>query len=118
MNAWRFIAACGGWALLVYIGFVTLSPIQQRPHVGGVLFERAAAFGLMGFLLAIAYQQYIARLLVFVVGVAVVLELSQLLVPGRHAEIPDAIEKIAGGALGVGAAMLITKAAQMWSNSR
>ena len=41
-----------------------------------------------------------------VLGSAVVLEFVQLLTPDRHGRIPDAVEKIAGGAVGIVAALV------------
>ncbi|MGC4025758.1 MAG: VanZ family protein [Mesorhizobium sp.] len=103
----RRIAAVLAWAVLAYIGFVTLSPIEERPHVGMAMFERAMAFGLTGFLFATAYHRYTGRILALVVGAAIALELAQLVVPGRHAEFADAVEKIIGGGIGVLAAYLL-----------
>lgn len=117
MTFWRLIAACAGWALLAYIGFVTLSPIEQRPHVAGAPFERAAAFGLLGFLLASAYPRHITRVLVTVVCAVIALELVQLFVPGRHAKLPDAMEKIVGGTIGIAVPLLLAKIIQAARNS-
>jgi VanZ family protein len=38
-----------------------------------------------------------------VVGVAVLLEVLQLLTPDRHGRITDALEKVLGGAIGIAA---------------
>jgi len=83
--------------------------------MGGVLFERAAAFGLMGFLLATAYYRQGTRLFLYVAGMGAALELAQLFAPGRHAQIPDAIEKMVGGALGVAAALFLARVMRAWS---
>ncbi|MBX3596679.1 MAG: VanZ family protein [Rhizobiaceae bacterium] len=112
MNFVRFVAACCGWALLAYIGYVTLSPIEQRPHVGAVLFERFMAFSLLGFFLGTAYSKYGVRLFWFVIAIAAGLEIGQLLAPGRHGEFSDALEKAAGGAFGVAIALALTRLLQ------
>lgn len=75
--------------------------------MGGALFERAAAFGTLGFLLAIAYHRRGARVFVLVAAIVIVLELAQLFVPGRHAQFADAVEKMIGGTMGVAAALFL-----------
>jgi VanZ family protein len=51
-----------------------------------------------------------------VLGSAVLLEFMQLLTPGRHGRILDAVEKIAGGAAGIfaGRAILYFEQAGSW----
>jgi VanZ family protein len=79
--------------------------------------EHLAAFAVFGALFCLAYpQRRVPTLLIVVIGSAASLELLQLLAPDRHARIIDAIEKIAGGILGVfaGRAILYLDRARSW----
>ncbi len=92
------------WLLAAAITFATLGPAAYRPHADithdG---EHALAFVLVGLAFAIAYprQRRIAA------GISVIangiLELLQLLVPGRHARLEDfvvdALATLAGFAI-------------------
>jgi hypothetical protein len=93
------ITALAAWATLVFICFVTLSPIGLRPGTGAVGLERFAAFALLGVLFVWAYPRRFARLILFLILVVFGLEASQHLTPDRHGHLLDAIEK-AAGALG------------------
>jgi VanZ family protein len=79
-------------------------------------FEHLAAFGVLGALFCLAYPRHIALVCLIVLGGAVLLELVQLLTPDRHGRIQDAIEKMAGGAVGIvtGRAILGIKQAGRW----
>jgi Na+/proline symporter len=105
------------WALLAFITFATISPIQDRPTLPtSSSFEHLAAFGVLGALFCLAYPRHIALVCLIVLGGAVLLELVQLLTPDRHGRIQDAIEKMAGGAVGIvtGRAILGIKQAGRW----
>ncbi len=111
------LIAVAAWALLVFIAFATISPIQDRPTLPiPSSFERLAAFAVLGALFCLAYPRHIALVCLIVLGSAVVLEFVQLLTPDRHGRIPDALEKIAGGASGVvaGRAILHLERAKRW----
>lgn len=46
------------WALLALLVFITISPIELRPHdVMPVNFDRAAAFAVLGLLFVLAYPK-------------------------------------------------------------
>jgi VanZ family protein len=84
----RFLA----WCLAAAVTFATLGPPRYRPHAAithdG---EHAMAFVLVGIAFALAYsrhRRFVAAISVVLVGV---LELLQLLVPGRHARVEDFI---------------------------
>lgn len=104
MTIYRRFAAVAGWLSLTFIAFATLSPIGARPHVGGVGFEHIAAFAVTGVLFALAYPRHSLIVVMLVLGSAVVLELSQLLTPDRHARFSDLLMKLAGGSIGIVAA--------------
>jgi VanZ family protein len=52
-------------------------------------------------LFCVAYPRRIVFVCLVVLGSAALLELAQLLTPDRHARLADAIEKIAGGGVGI-----------------
>lgn len=112
VSMYRRLAAVAAWFSLVFIAFATLSPIGDRPHVAGVGFEHIAAFAIAGVLFALAYPRHSVAVAVLVLGSAIVLELSQLLTPDRHARISDLLVKLAGGSLGILAARFWDKSAK------
>jgi VanZ family protein len=90
------------WAALCLVAYVTLSPLAQRPtlptswHI-----DHVAAFAVIGGLFCLAYPRSIFAVLVIVLGSAALLEFLQLLTPDRHARTLDAVQKIAGGGVGI-----------------
>ena len=97
------------WAVLAFIVYATISPIQDRPTLPtSSSFEHLAAFAVLGTLFCAAYPRQIVLVCLIVLGGAVLLEIMQLLTPDRHGRIQDAIEKMAGGFVGrvVGRAIL------------
>jgi VanZ family protein len=105
------------WLVLCFIAYATLSPIQARPTLPTPpSFEHIAAFAVLGVLFCLAYPRHIILVCLIVLGGAVVLEFSQLLTPDRHGRVSDAIEKLAGGAMGIvaGRALLFFEQASRW----
>ncbi len=101
------LIAVAAWALLALIALATISPIQYRPTLPiSSSFEHLAAFAVLGTLFYLAYPRRIVFVCLIVLGSAVVLELLQQLTSDRHGRIPDAIEKIAGGAVGIVAGLV------------
>jgi VanZ family protein len=90
------------WLLLAFILFVTVSPIELRPHtIETPDIDRATAYLLAGLAFALAYPKQwktVAALLIF--G-AVGIEYLQYLSPTRHARLHDAGVKAMGAALGL-----------------
>lgn len=101
MTIYRRLAAVAAWLSLTFIAFATLSPIGIRPHVAGVGVEHIAAFAVTGVLFALAYPRHALIVIMLVLGSAIVLELSQLLTPDRHARFSDLLVKLAGGSIGI-----------------
>ena len=66
-----------------------------------VLLERIGAYVLVGGLFCFACPRRTVLVSVLVVGAAALLEYLQIFIPGRDARIPNALEKIAGGAMGI-----------------
>src|SRR6266513_3068612 len=96
------LACVLAWALLIFIAYVTLSPIAARPAFStSTTVEHIVAFAVLGLLFGLAYPRHLVLVLIIVLGSAVLLELAQLITPDRHARLLDAIEKMAGGASGI-----------------
>lgn len=93
----RFIAL----VLFATIVFATLSPIEMRPHFTDPNVERALAYVLFGVALALGFPNRLVQTLVAAALVAGVLELLQIVDPGRHARLRDAVLKALAGFIGI-----------------
>jgi VanZ family protein len=105
------------WVLLAFIVYATISPIQDRPTLPtSSSLQHLGAFVVLGGLFCIAYPRHIAFVCLIVLGSAMLLEIMQLVTPDRHGRVQDAIEKMAGGALGIaaGRAILYFGKASRW----
>jgi VanZ family protein len=109
------LLAIAAWASLAFIAYATLSPIQARPTMASADIEHVAAFAVMGGLFCFAYPRHTIPVCVIVLGSAVLLEYLQTLTPDRHGRVLDALEKLAGGALGIWAARITS---HFWLRSR
>jgi VanZ family protein len=90
------------WGLLAFIVYATISPIQDRPTLPtSTSFEHLAAFAVLGALFCLAYPRHIVLVCLIVFCSAVMLEVMQLWTPDRHGRIQDAVEKMAGGFVGI-----------------
>jgi|SRR5580698_3529779 VanZ family protein len=80
------------WLLAAAITFATLGPPRLRPHSHlGQDGEHTLAFVLLGLAFGLAYTGNRLRTIGIMVVLIGVLELAQLLVPGRHARLEDFI---------------------------
>ena len=101
------LSTVAAWACLIFIIYATLSHAGGRPELTTteppvvVIVERFGAYGLLGLLFCLAYPRRIALVCALVFGSAVVLELLQIVIPDRDARVIDAVEKLAGGAVGI-----------------
>lgn len=95
------------WACLAVIVFSTLSPIEARPHLASQGLEHVLAFAVLAGLFCLAYPRRMPLVAALIVAAAVLLELSQLLLPDRHARLLDLARKGAGGLAGAAAAFLV-----------
>ncbi len=93
----RFVALL----LFAAITFATLSPIDMRPHFADANVERALAYVLFGLALAFGFPNRLAQIMVATALVAGVLELLQIVDPGRHARLSDAVLKALAGFIGI-----------------
>ena len=95
------------WSSIAFIIYATLVPIGMRPTIGeiGANYERFAAYAVASALMVLAYPRHPVRVGLTVIAIAVVLEVSQLAIPGRDANVADALVKVAGGLAGIVAAI-------------
>ncbi|MBM9402438.1 hypothetical protein JUN65_12685 [Gluconacetobacter azotocaptans] len=91
------VAAVG---LTLFIVFVTLGPLRDRPQTGHPQGERFAAYFILGAVFAVAYPRHRGWIAAGVVVGSIALELGQLAIPGRDAGLPDAAVKALGGMMG------------------
>jgi VanZ family protein len=78
------------WLLAAAVTFATLGPAELRPHSHmGHAGEHAFAFVLIGVAFGMAYAQHRVRTASIAVILIGVLELLQLVAPGRHARLED-----------------------------
>ena len=105
-TAWVAIIVVA-YATLTKVGFVyaiyfKLAPYLRQPEMQTYAhFEHIMAFALLGALFAFAYPKRLLLVCCIVLGGAVLLEIAQTLTPDRHGTLIDALEKIAGGAVGI-----------------
>lgn len=89
------------WLVLGGIVFVTVSPINLRPHtVTTVDFDRALAYAVTGFIFVLGYPKQWKLIVVLLAFGAIAIEALQYLSPSRHARLHDGIIKGIGAALG------------------
>lgn len=95
-------AAVSAWGLLACIAYISISPVEVRTSFSyWASVERGAAFAALGILFYLAYSRSILLVCLIVLGSAALLEIAQFVTADRHARTIDAIEKIAGGGLGI-----------------
>lgn len=84
---------------------LSLVPGSGRPHTGlaGSL-EHCAAYAVAGGLLGLGWPLRTGRILFALVALGALLEVLQLWVPGRSAEVIGALSSGLGGLIGTGAA--------------
>jgi VanZ family protein len=99
------LCAVTAWASLAFIAYATVAPIEARPalpdtiNVGPI--EHIAAFALFGSLLCFAYPRHTIIVWIVVISAAGLLEFAQTFTPDRHARLSDALQKMAGGVVGI-----------------
>jgi VanZ family protein len=104
--AWIAVIAIA-YATLTHVGFVyaiyfKLSPFVMRPAMQTYAhFEHVIAFAILGALFGFAYPGRLILVCCVVFGAAALLEILQTMTPDRHGTLVDALEKIAGGAVGI-----------------
>ena len=109
------LTVTAAWACLGFIAFATLCSIGTRPEIVAdgaykpflTVFERFAAYAVLGLLFSLAHPRNLLLVVVRVFGSAIALELVQILLPDRDARVLDAVEKMLGGAAGVAAGRVV-----------
>src|SRR5438046_3064800 len=93
---------------LALIAYATLTKLSGRPALVGhheaywiVVIERFCAYGVLGLLIAFLLPGRFTAASTLVIGVAVLLEVLQTLIPTRDPALFDVIQKAAGGVSGV-----------------
>jgi len=115
--AWIAVVAIA-YATLTHVDFVyaiylKLSPFLMHPAIRTYAhFEHVVAFALLGALFGFAYPRRAILVLCIVFGVAALLEILQTMTPDRHGTLIDALEKMAGGAVGI---VFARTAQRVWS---
>jgi VanZ family protein len=108
------------YATLTRVGFVyaiyfKLAPFLMGPDMRTYAhFEHILGFAILGVLFSFAYPKRTILVCCLVCGGAILLEILQTLTPDRHGTLVDALEKLAGGAVGI----LIAKAMQQFWSGR
>lgn len=104
----KHLLRAASWLVLAAILFVTVSPIELRPHtIITVNIDRAAAFAAVAMLFTLAYpRNWKTALFLLVVGAAG-FEFLQLFSPTRHARVEDAVVKAVGAAFGTAVGRMI-----------
>jgi len=114
MNVTRLIIAAA-WAAILVIAYATLTkvgfvygiyfklaPYLRQPAMQTYAhFEHVIAFALLGAIFTFAYPKRPLLVCFIVLGGAVLLEVAQTFTPDRHGTLIDALEKIAGGIVGI-----------------
>ena len=115
----RKFALLGAWGLWAFIVYATVAPVQDRPSLpASTSIEHIAAFVALGIAFCVAYPRRLALVCLIVLNTAVILELFQLLTPDRHGRIQDALEKMAGGLVGVLVGWVLLKVVSRWFQFR
>ena len=96
------ILRISAWVLLLAIVFFSLSPPSIRPVTGIPHdLEHVAIFALTAFAFSSGYACRWHYFLLSLVGLSAVIELAQLLIPGRHARLTDFVINVFGIAAGL-----------------
>lgn len=101
---------CLSWILALTIIALSAIPATSRPVTSaGHNLEHLAIFLAFGFAHGMGYHRTPARTLVQILAFAVLIELVQVFVPGRHARILDIFLDGSAGAVGWLLAMLLLR---------
>jgi VanZ family protein len=110
----NFVLRLFAWLLAAAVAFATLGPADLRPHSDlGQDGEHALAFILVGLAFGLAYTQrrwMTAAIAVVLIGV---LELLQLVAPGRHARLEDFVVDASTACVGFALAAAIARTMDM-----
>jgi VanZ family protein len=78
------------WLLAACLVVLTIVPAAERPSTGAPHnLEHIVAFGILGVLFALGYPNRLVQLLAGTAAFTLLLELSQIPLPTRHARVSD-----------------------------
>ena len=100
----------GAWLLVILVGVLSIVPAWARPETGvGHGFEHFAAFFVTGIAFGVGYSNRFLVAAFALVLYSGVIEIVQLLVPGRHSRLSDFAIDAGAVAIGVIAAATATR---------
>ena len=103
----ELLARLLSWVVFGAIVMLTVVPPAWRPVTGASqMAEHLAAFFLLGGFLALGYRRNLLAVAVLVVAGVGLLELCQLVVPGRHARASDFVFNAIGACVAIAAVWL------------
>ena len=98
------------WLLVLALVVLSLGPPSTRPVTGaGHNFEHLLIFLATGLAFGLGYLRWFWCLSLALLTFAAVIEIAQMLVPGRHARLSDFLVDAAASSLGVGLSYLLMK---------
>jgi VanZ like family len=98
------------WLLVLAIVVLSLGPPSTRPVTGaGHNFEHLLIFLATGLAFGLGYLRWFWTISLALLTFAAVIEIAQMLVPGRHARLSDFLVDAAASSLGVGLSYLLMK---------
>jgi VanZ family protein len=111
----RRLVVAAAWASIIFIAYATLThvgfvysiyyklaPFLMQPEIRNYAhIEHVLVFAIAGALFSFAYPRRTLLVCLIIFGSAGILEILQTMTPDRHGHIIDALEKMAGGAVGI-----------------
>jgi VanZ family protein len=104
----RRVVQATGWVLLFTIVVVSVVPPELRPEtILPHMLEHSAIYFLAGSALGLSYLTNLVAWLVGLSGFALVIEIAQLWIPGRHARMYDFVIDAFAICLGLGVGRML-----------
>jgi len=111
MNGTNALAGWGAWGLLFALLVASVVPEGVRPVVVPWHYvEHMLAFGMLGTTFAVAYRKQAVALIVGLTSFALIVELSQTILPTRHARWQDFVVNLVAVYAGLFVGRLLLKA--------
>jgi hypothetical protein len=103
------------WIFIGALVITTIIPANQRPATGLEHdFEHFCAFASAGLMFGMAYAWQLRTLLLGAIAFTLLLELSQIPLPTRHARLEDFIVDAAGACLAILVAHFVRRLTRIW----
>jgi hypothetical protein len=98
------------WLLILAIVMLSLGPPSTRPVTGaGHNFEHLLIFVATGAAFGLGYPRRFLLLPIALLTFTAVIEIAQMLVPGRHARLSDFLTDAAASCVGIGFSFVVVK---------